>query len=137
MQKLISIGFALILMTITGCASQETEIYSRIDTSEKTVNVPAGHKGITGAVRKTLKQNGWEVVPFLSTDARYQLQINAHRVQLVCLNEFSEIAYEIIFSDNKTGEEVFYISGKDCDDFNIASDALTSALKKAGDNKVL
>jgi len=122
---------AFITALTSGCVGQDTKVSGLIDRSEKTISVPAGRRGIEGVLIKSLEKNDWEVDQYDKKETRYQLHINTVRTQLFCLHEWSEVAYEILFIDNKTSEEIIYIAGEDCSPYSNTSKAFEAALLEA------
>lgn len=116
---------------LSGCASNKLELMGGIDPSNKTVSAPPGSLAILGPVKRKLVINGWEVDEFDQVDTRYKVTVNTVRTQLFCLNEWSEVSYEIMFLDKKSRSEVFRISGESCDSYSEVGDAFEKALKAA------
>jgi hypothetical protein len=119
---------------LSGCASNRLELMGSIDASDKTISASAGGLAILGPVKRKLIVNGWKVDEYDQVDTRYKLTINTVRTQLFCLNEWSEVAYEIMFLDKKARTEVFRISGESCDSYSDVGDAFENALKAAENN---
>ena len=119
MHKPSFVTIALIAFTfLAGCAGHSTQMLGSIDASDNTVAAPAGTKGIVGPVKRILYEEGWKVDEFDQVKSRYKLHFNTVRTQLLCLNEWSEISYELYFVDNTDGKPVFVISGDSCDSFS-------------------
>jgi len=116
---------------LAGCAGNTTQMLGTIDPSDKTIATPAGAKGIVGPVKKVLYEEGWQVDEFDRVKSRYKLHFNTVRAQLLCVNEWSEISYELFFVDNTDGKPVFVISGDSCDSFSDVAVAFRTALRKA------
>jgi hypothetical protein len=130
--KLTYLGPALVILALVGgCATNKTELMGSIDPREKTVSVPAGSMAILGPVKRKLTVNGWTSDEYDQIDTRYKLTVSTVRTQLVCLVEWSEVAYEIMFLDKKARREVFRLSGESCDDYLDVADAFERALKAA------
>lgn len=106
-----------------GCAGRPfVNMYSRIDTSDKTVFAPLGERGLTGQLKRVLREKGWNVYVSNRGDsvttglpnqnsystsstptARYRLLLGYRRVG----TEADEINLDLSFVDVKTGQEVF------------------------------
>lgn len=121
----------LLTILLTGCAGHSTQMLGAIDVSDKTVATPAGTKGIVGPVKRVLYEEGWQVDEFDRVKSRYKLHFNTVRTQLLCVNEWSEISYELYFVDNTNGKPAFVISGDSCDSFSDVAEAFKTALRKA------
>ena len=128
--SLVTIAF-IAAASLAGSAGHSTQMLSSIDASDHTVAVPAGTKGIVGPVKRVLYEEGWQVDEFDRVKSRYKLHFNTVRTQLFCLNEWSEISYELYFVDNTDGKPVFVISGDSCDSFSDVAEAFQAALHKA------
>ena len=133
------------LVALSGCATHDTQIYSRIDTSDKTITVPAGGEGLKGELKKALAADGWKMVvyggpaitqgtigdktdlqQYDSFNSRYQLIVSYNQFD-VCFKGLSpDINYDISMIDTHSGAEVLTISGKGCepDAVNQFMDAL-------------
>jgi len=120
---------------LSGCMHHNAEIYSPIDQSDKSITVPPGSKGLKGAIKKSLAQNGWRLSVDRGPDVtegeignktrlenydtfntRYRLGISYHQYD-VCVNMYFDAAinYEISVIDNKTGTEVIALEGRGCE----------------------
>jgi hypothetical protein len=132
MYKIRLPAIALIIVTsLVGCAGHSTQMLGTIDPSDRTVATPAGTKGIVGPVKRVLHDEGWQVDEFDRVKSRYKLHFNTVRTQLLCINEWSEISYELFFVDNSDGKPIFVISGDSCDSFSDVAEAFRAALSKA------
>lgn len=131
MKKYVASAFLVTSLLISGCASNRLELTGGIDPAEKTISAPAGSMAILGPVKRKLVVNGWKVDEFDQMNTRYKLTVNTVRTQLLCWNEWSEVAYEIMFLDKKARTEVFRISGESCDSYSDVGDAFENALKAA------
>jgi hypothetical protein len=130
--KLKHIAPALLALSLlAGCASNQTQLMGSIDPNEKTVSVPAGSMGILGPVKRKLTVNGWTTDEYDQIDTRYKVTVSTVRTQLVCLVEWSEVAYEVMFLDKKARREVFRLTGESCDDYLDVAEAFEKALKAA------
>jgi hypothetical protein len=121
------------LACLTGCATQNIQIYGSVDVSNKSVTVQPGSEGIKGKLKQALANDGWSLVVYRGAsvmegevgektkvqqydtfNSRYRLVASSHQFD-VCLNFEPAIKYDISFIDNKTGAEVFTIDGKGCE----------------------
>lgn len=131
----MKISSILILMVVgsilLGCASSNVEMMGAIDPSDRTVSAPPGGLGILGPVKRKLVVNGWQVDEYDQVDTRYKLTVNTVRTQLLCLNEWSEVAYEIMFLDKRARLEVFRISVESCDSYSDVGDVFENAIREA------
>jgi len=128
-RQILTLAVTSVLMI--GCVGQDTKISGLIDRAEKTISTPAGRRGIEGVLIKSLQKHDWDVDQYGKKETRYQLHINTVRAQLFCLNEWSEVSYEILLIDNETSEEVIYIAGEDCSPYSNTSKAFEAALSEA------
>lgn len=131
MKKQAVVVLLATVLLVSGCASHRLELTGSIDSSNKTVSAPAGSLAILGPVKRKLVINGWKVDEFDKMETRYKLTINTVRTQLLCWNEWSEVAYEIMFLDKKAQTEVFRMTGESCDSYTDVGDAFENALKAA------
>ena len=127
-------AFLATSLLLSGCASNRLELTGGIDPSEKTISAPPGSMAILGPVKRKLVVNGWKVDEFDQVDTRYKVTVNTVRTQLLCWNEWSEVAYEIMLLDKKARAEIFRISGESCDSYSDVGDAFEKALKAAEGN---
>lgn len=128
----------IVAISLCSCAMNNLRVYGPIDTTDKTVTVPAGSRGLLGDLKDTLIKDGWKLTidrgPAYSEDAsddgkfkvkhydtfktRYRLQLSSRQYD-ICLNASPAIVYDLSFIDNKTGEEVFTLNGNSCENFVI------------------
>jgi len=132
------------LLALTGCATKNVQVYSQIDTNDKTVTVPPGSDGLKGKLKQALANDGWKMVvyggpavtkgtigaetnveQYKTFNSRYQLMVNYNQFDL-CLNFTPAINYDISLVDTKSGSEVLTVSGTDCE--SKAVDAFVGAL---------
>lgn len=122
----------LISLALTGCFVHDVQHYSVIDSSNKTVTVSPGSEGLNGKLKQALATAGWslsvykgpsisegevknklKVEQYDTFHTRYRLIANSNQFDL-CLNFSPAIAYDVSFIDNKSGSEVFTMSGRGC-----------------------
>ena len=122
-----------LLAFLTGCATHNVQLYGPVDTSNKTVTVPPGSKGLKGKLKQALANDGWKLVVYRGPsvtvgevgertkieqydtfNSRYRLIVSSYQFDL-CWNFTSAIKYDISFIDNKSGAEVFTINGRGCE----------------------
>ena len=132
------------LMALTGCATKNVQVYSQVDSDDKTITVPPGSDGLKGKLKQALSKDGWKMVVYTGPsvtkgtlgrdtnlqqydtfNSRYQLVVNYNRYDW-CLDLSPEINYDISLVDTKSGAEVITVSGRDCD--SKAVDAFVDAL---------
>lgn len=127
----------IMLALISGCAfkgSADVSNYGNIDAQNKTITVYTGNKDLNGEVKRELMKNGWTLK--VSTDeesiegsvgnkvslrkysykTRYTMDLQYHKGDaLQHWNGDIEpiFFYELSIFDNKTGDEVIGINGKD------------------------
>ena len=141
---------AFLCILLASCASGNVQTYSKVDSGEKTVTVPAGSKGLKGVLKAYLSKSGWKMSVYQGPtvtrggrdpddgsevskqyntfNTRYTLQLSTSRAELFCKNEFSEISYDLSFIDNHTGMEVFTLDGKSCDSYDDVVKKFAAAL---------
>jgi hypothetical protein len=142
---------ALACILLSSCANTNVQTYSRVNAGEKTVTVPAGSKGLKGVLKAYLSKNGWKMSVYQGPtvtqgsrdpsdgsqvskkydtfNTRYTLQLSTSRAELLCMNESSEISYELSFVDNHTGMDVFTLDGKSCDSYDDVVEKFGAALR--------
>lgn len=128
--KLAVLAFSAFL---SSCAAHDAQLYQAIDTSNKTVTVPAGSEGLKGKLKKALVNTGWKLVVYRGPsvtegevgektetkhydtfNSRYRLIVSSYEYD-VCLNFTPAITYDISFIDNKSGAEAFTMNGHGCE----------------------
>ena len=131
MQRLIAL--VILVVILAACATYDVQTYARIEQSSKTITVPAGSQGLTGKIKQALVNDGWKLSvysgPTISEGAigektrieqydtfntRYRLLVTSRQFD-VCLNFSAAIRYDISVVDNKSGSEVFTLSGSGCE----------------------
>jgi hypothetical protein len=143
------IGCVVVTFTLCGCITHDVQRYAAIDSTEKTVTVPAGSKGLKGALKKALAEMGWRLAvdrgpsvvegdlgektrleSYDTFNTRYRLREESSQID-VCFNLQPLYEYDITFIDNKAGSEVFTIEGRGCEGGVIAKlrEALTSGAR--------
>lgn len=123
-----------VLMFLAGCATYNTQKYSEIDTTNKTIKVPIGGDGLLGKLKKGLSESGWKFVTskgptitegtlgekvrleqYDSSIARYDLHVKADRIDY-CIADLSPLyRYSISVVDTRTGSEAFTLEGRGCE----------------------
>ena len=133
------------LAVLAGCATHNVQVYSRIDTSDKTITVQPGGEGLNGKLKQALAKDGWKMVvyggpavtegtlgdktklkQYDSFNSRYQLVVASNQFDICFKGLAPDITYDISMIDTKTGSEVLTINGKGCepDAVNAFMDAL-------------
>ena len=124
-------------LVISGCAYSRPHIVQPVDNSEKSMTVPPGSAGALFDIKTYLKKNGWVTKIFRgpirtqgavgkNTDVktydtfmtRYTLFYGSHQVDL-CFNFSPKVKFDLSVVDNKSGEEVYTVNGKDCENVVI------------------
>jgi len=127
-----------IIFLLSSCMSSNVQVYNQIDSSDKTITVPAGNSLLIGALKTKLKEMGWKLVidrgPIRTVgtigkntniatgntfNTRYRLVIQQFQFDY-CLTGSAAINYDLSIIDNNSGEEVISQSGKDCQDRAVA-----------------
>lgn len=122
-----------LLILLSGCASHNVQLYKSLDTSNKTVTVPSGSKGLKGKLKQALANDGWNLIVYSGPSviegevgkkikieqydtfhSRYRLVVSSYQYDW-CLNFTPAIRYDISFIDNKSGAEAFTINGDGCE----------------------
>ncbi|WP_146053605.1 hypothetical protein [Pseudomonas syringae] len=125
---------ALVMTSLTACTSQNVNKSGQIDSSAKSVMVPAGSSGLLGSLKRSLNSNGWKMSVYKGAsiiegtmgketalqhfdtfNTRYTLKIGYQRVDTCIWNLEGYSIFDISLIDNQSGSEVFTIDGKDCD----------------------
>lgn len=120
-------------LLLYSCAETSMMNYSKIDKSNKTIYVPAGSKGLKGAIKQALVKEGWKLRVYkgpsvskgsigIKTDietnptykSKYRLMVSFGRdTGTSCsygLGSWTD--YEITIIDNAQGVEVLTLSGR-------------------------
>lgn len=123
----------VLFASLTGCATTNVQLYGTVDSSNKTVTVPSGSEGLKGKLKQALANDGWKLIVYHGPsvtegeigektkieqydtfNSRYRLLVSSYQFDL-CLNLTPAIKYDISFIDNKSGVEVFTLSGRSCE----------------------
>ena len=132
--KKLSLYVFLVLM-LSGCATNEAQLYFAIDKSDKTIGMPSSNVDLAGDIKNMFRNNGWKVLivetgsvktkgktgkntelkTIAESNARYLLYLDQHHFDY-CFPSFTNkaIKYDITIVDNKSGEQVFFAKGNDC-----------------------
>jgi hypothetical protein len=126
------VNTAALTLVLASCATNVQQ-YAQIDLSERSITVPPGGSGLTGAIKNRLSASGWRMVvdagPIMTKgtvgdskvqlatsdtfNSRYRLALRWEQFDL-CLNFQPLLRFDISVIDNKTGAEVMTMSGNDC-----------------------
>ncbi len=124
---------ALSVIFLQGCMSGSNEVYFDGPAEDKSIMVPPGIRGISGAIKRTFKSSGWvtyvtgkSVVSTgtvgkytnVTTGAKYPARYSAFTAQQQfdwCIGGGPALHYDISIVDNKTGQEVAVFSGSNCE----------------------
>jgi hypothetical protein len=124
----------MMVALLTGCTSQNVHEYGQIDSSARTVTVPAGSGGLVGMIKAELHDAGWKmnvyrgptvsqgtagketnIQQFDTFNTRYSLSVKYNQVD-TCIKDFKGYSsFDISMVDNQTGTEVFTLDGAGCD----------------------
>ena len=132
--KKLSLYVFLVLM-LSGCATNEAQLYFDIDKSDKTIGMPAANIDLAGDIKNMFRNNGWKVLivetgsvktkgktgkntelkTIAESNARYLLYLDQDHWEY-CFPSLTNklIKYDITIVDNKSGEQVFSANGNDC-----------------------
>ena len=123
-------------LLLVGCVyHQHAEYYKAINTSNKSIGMPASNKYVAYDLQKIFRENGWKILivdtggvkttgqtgseTSLTTkeqsNASYFVYLNQNRWD-TCFPTFGDalIRYDISIVEAKTGEQVFFQEGNDC-----------------------
>ena len=123
--RLLCIAVAFVV-AVSGCSQQD--VYSPLDHTDKSITVPIGNRGLTGELKRVLKEHGWRLVVdrgpevteasgsrterFDTFKTRYRLITESRQTDYAM--DFSPyLSYELAIIDNQSGQEVFALSGSD------------------------
>lgn len=126
--------YCVVIGFLGGCATHNVQLYSAIDSTNKTVTVPPGSEGLKGKLKQAMSQDGWRLVVYAGPaiiegevgektkiqqydtfKSRYRLVIASYKYD-VCLNFSPAIQYDVSFIDNQSGAEIFTMNGSGCED---------------------
>ena len=133
MRKIL--GIVVLGFLLTSCATNEAQLYFDIDKTDKTIGMPAANVDLAGDIKNIFRKNGWKVLIVetgsvqtkgktgenteletkSNSNARYILYLNQDHWDY-CFPSFKNkmIRYDISIVDNKSGEQVFFANGNDC-----------------------
>jgi len=135
-EKIFKVGLIVMLTVfLANCATHNVQRYGSVDSSNKTVTVPPGSEGLKGQLKQALVNEGWKLVVYRGPsviegeigektkvqqyntfNTKYRLIVSYNeRDTMLCLNFRPAVEYDISFIDNKSGTEVFTISGHGCE----------------------
>jgi len=118
---------------LQGCLGGNSEVYIDGPAEDKSIMVPPGIRGVSGAVKRTFKSSGWvtyvtggSVVSTgsvgkytnVTTGVKYPARYSAFTDQQQfdwCITGSPALHYDISIVDNKTGHEVAAFSGSNCE----------------------
>lgn len=122
------------LSILAGCMSHNAQVYSQIDSANKTITVPPGASGLKGKLKQVLANDGWKMVVFRGAsvtegevgtktkleqydtfNSRYQLVVTSEQLDR-CINGLTPyIIYDVSVIDTKSGAEVLTVNGRGCE----------------------
>lgn len=133
---------------LCSCVTQNVQKYGSVDNTVKTITVPPGSEGLKGKIKNYLSSNGWKMVvtrgptvvegkagqdvdlkEYDTFNTRYLLKIEASVVDL-CFSFEKLYNYDLSMIDNKTGEEIFTMSGNACESDIVEKFATTLNYQK-------
>lgn len=122
---------ALLSVALASCVTNVQQ-YAPLDLSDRSITVPPGGSGLTGAIKSRLSESGWRMLvdagPTMTKgtvgkevelatsgtfNSRYRLALRWEQFDL-CLNLQPMLRFDVSVIDNKTGAEVMTMSGTDC-----------------------
>ncbi|WP_353220645.1 hypothetical protein [Salinisphaera sp. S4-8] len=131
MCKKLAILIAAVMLA--GCAAYDVQRYGSVDQTNKTVTVQPGGRGLNGALKQALSNEGWRLVvdrgPSITEgkfgestrlsnydtfNTKYRLAVSANQYD-ICFNLSPRINYDVSFINNQTGAEVITVSGSGCE----------------------
>ena len=115
------------IVLISSCVSYDVLKYSDIDSSEKTISMPPGGDRLVGQIKQYLIKKQWKITVYSGPEVtekssenetlrydkfntRYNCFINFTTVDFYLDGDY-QYRYDITVVDNKTGQEVFTLSG--------------------------
>ena len=120
-------------LVISGCAQSKFYLEQPVDNNDKSITLPVSSSGAMFDIKKYLKENGWvtkvyrgptKIQGTVGRDTNVQTY-DTFNTRYTLSYRFRPYAYSICglainFSlsviDNKSGEEVFIVSGETCED---------------------
>ena len=133
MKKILCLTFFCFFLV--SCAYQNSEYYKPINTSNKTIGMPASNKNVAYDLKKIFRENGWKILILdtggvsttgstgSNTDLKTKSDFNAAYIVYLnqnrwdtCFPSFTDglFNYDISIIETSTGEQVFYLEGSDC-----------------------
>ena len=125
----------ILSLSLSGCMYQQAELYKTIDTSNKSIGMPASNMFIAGDLKNMFRKNGWKVLLVNTggvvttgqtgsetrltskeqSNVSYFVYLNQNKYD-ICFPTFNDalIRYDISIVEAKTGEQVFYQEGNGC-----------------------
>ncbi len=122
-----------LLLSVSACQATNVSQYAEIDSSNKTVTMPAGNRGLLGRLKNGLSERGWkftfdrgpdrvtgtnkdsvDLESYNTFNTRYRMIVDWNQFD-ICINLQPAIYYDIVLIDNQTGSEVVALSGRECE----------------------
>ena len=124
-----AIVIALIAAVVAGCTGVSSIKNGAIDAKEKTVYIQPGGLRVLQPIKDTFAAEGWKIDEMNQENSRYLVHTNIRTVELVCINQWSEIEIELLLMDRKTKSPVFSITSRTCDSYSNFTDELRKMLR--------
>lgn len=120
---------ASVILTLSACTGVSSIRNGAIDTNQKTVYIQPGGLRVLQPIKDTFASEGWQIDELNQENARYIVHTNIRTIELLCLNQWSEIEIEFILLDRKTKSTVFSITSRTCDSYSNFTDELRKMLR--------
>lgn len=130
----------LLVFLVAACSTANVSRYGEIDNTNKSITVPTGSAGLKGDIKAALKKQGWSLKVIggelisrktNSSTTKTSVVANTRYSLLIASNEFDRCIgakmfepaehFDISLIDNKTGAEVFTMSGSGCNSKTVES----------------
>lgn len=103
------------ILFLISCETSNIRKYENIDLSEKTIIVPSGSNTKTlEKIKDLLKNNGFKLIIGEDSSARYKLDFEASRTELLCFPLMDELNFKLSLIDLKNKSEILSMGGKGC-----------------------
>ena len=127
--KVKRITTLLITLILASCTNVSSTTNSPFEGGAKEVYIQPGTLRALGPIKDTFRKNGWNVNEF-DEQSRYLIHLNTKKIQLLCLNENSELEVELLFLDQKSKSTIFSITAKTCDSYTNLTKELDRLVKQ-------
>lgn len=126
----MNIILIITMALLAGCATIDTQVYSKIDPNRKNIRMPVGNDGINGKIKQLLRKNNYKIIVLNDQSVSskkgnitihknknqvdYTFMITSEKIDW-CLNLERLYTFDLTVVDNLSGEEVLATSGKHCE----------------------